>query len=134
MSYRSEIAIRMTRKNYEAMMESLALLKKGEFDDFTRTLDITTLKEVVDDIEYILGDEMVNKDEEFVDFHFHSIKWCDFYPSVRFIEHFVKEIDDEEAGEPVYDFLEIGENTEDITEDYHTDTYPFGVCREITWN
>lgn len=133
MGYRSDLAIKMSRSSYDAMMECVKKLEQGELDEFTKTLDFTctTPQTLAEDIMSLLHSEdgtgIANIDDEYVVLHFEYLKWYSEYNDVRFIEHFMRLDGD-------YDFLRIGEDMEDIEQEFNTDTYPFYVSRSICFD
>ena len=131
MGYRSEVAIKMSRESYNKMLECIEKLEKGKLDEFTKTLNFDgypSVERVAQNVKELLeldeDEGVIRMDDEFVTLHFDYVKWYGSYLDVKIIEHFMR-LDDN------YDFLRIGEDVEDIEEDFHTDTYPFSVLRSI---
>ena len=121
----SDVAIRMSRENYDLMRVAFDELKTGNTQSHlalkTQALLNTDSANNMDyffrDVNYFL-EQIVQIDETYVDFMFENVIWDENSPAVAFFKVAMKNTDD-------YDFLRIGENTDDRESKFNTASCPF---------
>ena len=113
MGYRSDVALGLRKVDFEEMMKKVELIEKQDVK-----------KEVLSLIEE--GKKNVKQSyDSFVILYWESIKWYEsLYPEIKFIMNFIEDLEE-------YDYVRIGEDTDDITEELHTGWLLCSVSRSI---
>ena len=121
----SDVAIRMSRENYDLMRVAFDELKTGntqshlalKMQALLNTDSANNMDYFFRDVNYFL-EQIVQIDETYVDFMFENVRWDENSPAVVFFKVAMKNTDD-------YDFLRIGENTDDRESKFNTASCPF---------
>lgn len=143
MGYRSDVAVRMSKRNYELMMESIRNLKEGRTDEHIKKMDlkkdgVSWLADSASSLEEFIRNGLLTEDrpeylgdEGYVDFYWMSVKWHSFNKDVFFISYFM--CLEDENGKSDYAFFRIGEDFDDVKSRDYTGTRPFTMSREIVF-
>ena len=113
MGYRSDVALGLRKVDFEELMKRVELIEKQDVK-----------KEVIE----LIKDGKKNIKQSYTDFvvlYWESIKWYEnMFPEIKFIMNFIEDLEE-------YDYVRIGEDTDDITEELYSGHYLCTVSRSI---
>ena len=109
MGYRSDIRIRLTKKDYERLKEEFEkrLIETNELEySMFKNLDVYKVQKDYEYYEYSkFHDDYITRKEDCIYFGWNCVKWYDGYEDVDFINNFVFNCEQ-------YAFIRIGESSE----------------------
>ena len=131
MGYYSEIAVRMNKKNFEHLQECLEGLKRGQISlEILKYVEGSKLtpEEIAKDLEYCMSEIVTDTNYgDYVDIFMSCVKWYSHNASVNIFEYYMRK------GSDFY-FLRVGEDSNDIEEEFFTGTYLFNTITTIERN